>query len=311
MKPIASLSLDLDDKWSYMKSHGDAAWKTYPTYLPTLIPMVLEILKRRGLKITFFVVGRDALQEGNADVLRAIAEDGHEVANHSMHHDPWLCQYDQEQLSREIIEAEEYIERATGQRTVGFRGPGFQCSLDLLRILASRGYEYDASILPTFLAPLARIYYLMTTTMTAEERSARGGLFGSWRAGLYPLRPFCWKSISRKLLEIPVTTMPLVRFPMHLSYVIWLSGFSRSLANTYLRASLSACRLTGVEPSFLLHPLDFLGEDQAPELGFFPGMHLSQRHKLDRVERCLDYFQTYFHPVTLREHARRITRTIS
>ena len=26
MKPIASLSLDLDNKWSYMKTHGDAGW---------------------------------------------------------------------------------------------------------------------------------------------------------------------------------------------------------------------------------------------------------------------------------------------
>jgi peptidoglycan-N-acetylglucosamine deacetylase len=25
-KPIASLSLDLDNKWSYMKTHGDPGW---------------------------------------------------------------------------------------------------------------------------------------------------------------------------------------------------------------------------------------------------------------------------------------------
>ena len=37
-KPIASLSLDLDNKWSYMKTHGDAGWDLYPTYLPTVVP---------------------------------------------------------------------------------------------------------------------------------------------------------------------------------------------------------------------------------------------------------------------------------
>ncbi len=29
-KPIASLSLDLDNKWSYMKTHGDAGWESFP-----------------------------------------------------------------------------------------------------------------------------------------------------------------------------------------------------------------------------------------------------------------------------------------
>ena len=29
-KPIASLSLDLDNKWSYLKTHGDAGWDSFP-----------------------------------------------------------------------------------------------------------------------------------------------------------------------------------------------------------------------------------------------------------------------------------------
>ena len=33
-KPLASLSLDLDNQWSYMKTHGDAGWEALPTYLP-------------------------------------------------------------------------------------------------------------------------------------------------------------------------------------------------------------------------------------------------------------------------------------
>ena len=33
MKPLATLSLDLDDAWSYRKTHGDPGWKELPTYL--------------------------------------------------------------------------------------------------------------------------------------------------------------------------------------------------------------------------------------------------------------------------------------
>ena len=44
---IASLSLDLDNKWSYMKTHGDAGWDSYPSYIDTFVPRVLEFLDAR------------------------------------------------------------------------------------------------------------------------------------------------------------------------------------------------------------------------------------------------------------------------
>jgi hypothetical protein len=32
-KRIASVSLDLDNQWSYMKIHGDKGWEEYPVLL--------------------------------------------------------------------------------------------------------------------------------------------------------------------------------------------------------------------------------------------------------------------------------------
>jgi peptidoglycan/xylan/chitin deacetylase (PgdA/CDA1 family) len=57
-KPLASISLDLDNKWSYMKSHGDPGWKKFPSYFDIFIPRVLEVLDSWNLKITFFIVGQ-------------------------------------------------------------------------------------------------------------------------------------------------------------------------------------------------------------------------------------------------------------
>ncbi len=42
-KPVASLSLDLDNQWSYMKTHGDAGWESFPSYLDIVVPRVLEL----------------------------------------------------------------------------------------------------------------------------------------------------------------------------------------------------------------------------------------------------------------------------
>lgn len=55
-KPIASISLDLDDLWSYQRTHGDPDWKRRGSYLPRLMPVLLDLLDRRGCRITFFVV---------------------------------------------------------------------------------------------------------------------------------------------------------------------------------------------------------------------------------------------------------------
>src|SRR5215510_7106581 len=60
-KPIASLSLDLDNQWSYMKTHGDPGWDSFPSYLDILIPRVLHFLQEWNLTITFFIVGQDAV----------------------------------------------------------------------------------------------------------------------------------------------------------------------------------------------------------------------------------------------------------
>src|SRR5690606_37621560 len=124
-KPLASLSLDLDNKWSYMKTHGDAGWEAFPSYLDIVVPRVLEILEERSLKITFFVVGQDAALDRNHAVLKSIADAGHEIGNHSFHHEPWLHLYTAEQIAEEFARTEAALLTATGRRPTGFRGPGF------------------------------------------------------------------------------------------------------------------------------------------------------------------------------------------
>ena len=82
-KSHASLSLDLDNQWSYMKTHGDPGWESFPSYLDTAVPRILDFLAERNLKITFFVVGQDAALEKNHAALKSLATAGHEIGNHS------------------------------------------------------------------------------------------------------------------------------------------------------------------------------------------------------------------------------------
>jgi peptidoglycan-N-acetylglucosamine deacetylase len=306
MKPIASLSLDLDNQWSYMKTHGDAGWESYPSYLDLVVPRVLEMLKQYHLTITFFIVGQDAALDKNQAALRSIADAGHEIGNHSFKHEPWLHLYSIEEIEKELAIAESAIENATGMRPIGFRGPGFSLSNDTLKVLSRRGYAYDGSTFPTFLGPLARAYYFMTSKLSKEEMDNRKLLFGSFWEGLRPLRPYRWQVDNNAIIEIPVTTMPVFKVPFHVSYLLYLGSFSPWLAKVYFRIALWLCKLTRTQPSLLLHPLDFLGKGDVSELDFFPGMNISPQKKLAMVSDFLKVYCREFEVLPMGLHAQAI-----
>jgi hypothetical protein len=110
-------------------------------------------------------------------------------------------------------------------------------------------------------------------------------------------------TVDDGLIEIPVTTLPILKIPFHVSYILYLATFSRRLASAYFKTALTMCRLAGVQPSLLLHPLDFLGHEDVRELSFFPGMKLSRTVKLEMVHELIAYYSSRFRVGTLSQHA--------
>jgi peptidoglycan/xylan/chitin deacetylase (PgdA/CDA1 family) len=304
----ATLSLDLDNKWSYMKTHGDLGWEPFPSYLDIVVPRILTLLDTLKLRITFFIIGQDAVLESNREALASIAGRGHEIGNHSFHHEPWLHRRSPEEIDRELMDAEDAIEAATGQHPRGFRGPGFSRSHAIRSVLASRGYVYDASPLSTFIGPLARAYYFRSSKLDATQREERRELFGDFIDGFGPNRIHFERTDRGSIAVIPVTTMPIARIPIHVSYVLYLYSYSPTLARAYFSTALMLCRLTRTEPSILLHPLDFLDDRDAPELRFFPAMNIPAETKLKVVHDACRALSSQFQIQTLLEFATQATR---
>ncbi|MDH3697579.1 MAG: polysaccharide deacetylase family protein [Flavobacteriaceae bacterium] len=308
-KPIASLSLDLDNHWSYMKNHGVEGWKTHPSYFETIVPHVLELLEELELKITFFIVGQDAVYEKNKQYIRMLAEAGHNIANHSFNHETYLHLYSREELIEEIDKSHQAIQSASGKEPTGFRGPGFSWNNSLMEILADKGYTYDASTFPTSIGPLARMYYFRTANLSKEEKKERKELFGKFSDAFRKLKPHFWKlKGNRKLLEIPVTTMPIFRTPIHMTYLMYLSSISRSLMMFYLKTAIYLCKITRTSPSFLLHPLDLIGGDKVTGLDTFPGMNLSSEEKQKTFRKVIRALGRHYTLVTMEEHASRVIK---
>lgn len=304
MQP-ASLSIDLDDKWAYLRSSGDAAWEDRPTYLPEVVPRIVDFLGERGLPCTAFVVGEDLTRDTGAREVERLATAGFEIANHSQSHWPWLDTLPSEEIEREIADAEEGILRVAGVKPVGFRAPGFSWSPEVLSVLARRGYAYDSSVFPTFVGPLARLYVRLSgfkSKSTAGD-DAPEQRFSSLADALRSLRPHPIETAAGPLVELPVTTMPLTRAPIHFTYVSFLAQKSRAAAaRAYWKTAMRLCRLRGVGPTLLLHPLDFLGKEDEPQLAYFPGMRLTREAKLSLLSDTLADLAKNRRVVTTADH---------
>ena len=84
--------------------------------------------------------------------------------------------------------------------------------------------------------------------------------------------------------------------------------FSPAAARAYFATALQLCRLSGVQPSLLLHGLDFLGGDDVHSLAFFPAMRHPSTVKLARMRGLLTEYASRFRVVPLTEHAAAVER---
>jgi len=99
---------------AYLALTFDISWGT------KTLPRVLEILRRQGVKATFFLSGPWA--HHHPELVKAIVADGHEIASHGQEHVN-LSQYDRAAVARNISSAHDILQRLSGQTPRFFRPP--------------------------------------------------------------------------------------------------------------------------------------------------------------------------------------------
>lgn len=87
---------------------------------PTLTPKLLDILKEKGVKVTFFVLG--SCVDANPEVLQRAAAEGHEIGNHSWDHKAFP-RSGGSGVASQINQTNTAIESATGKKPVLVRPP--------------------------------------------------------------------------------------------------------------------------------------------------------------------------------------------
>ena len=87
---------------------------------PVYTPMLLDGLKERDVKASFFLVGDNI--DGNEEIVRRMAEEGHLIGNHTSSH-VQISKIPMEEAVREIQETNEKLESLTGNAPEYVRPP--------------------------------------------------------------------------------------------------------------------------------------------------------------------------------------------
>jgi len=130
----------------------------------TLTPKLLDFLKSKGIKVTFFVLGENAVR--NPEILKRAIAEGHEIGNHSWSH-PVLSKMAYDAVHSELQRTNDVIQQATGIKPTLMRPPyGAITAEQKDRIHKDFGYEI-------ILWDVDPLDWKIIKGETAAERSAR------------------------------------------------------------------------------------------------------------------------------------------
>lgn len=157
-----AISVDVED-WYHVPAVSGAPFSPYDSapdfldswdeeydYLTRPTRRTLDLFDDLGITATFFVVGD--VVENYPGLVEEIAERGHEIGCHGLHHecaihpDTKEPRFTPDEYRERLTEAKQLLEDASGQEITGFRAPNAYVGGWVLDIVDELGFEYDSSV---------------------------------------------------------------------------------------------------------------------------------------------------------------------
>jgi hypothetical protein len=318
VRPLASVSIDLDPVPCYYRIHGLGP---PPEALADLVmrravPRFAEALAAAGLPATFFVVAQEldlAARGASARAARALVADldraGHELGSHSYAHPYDLARQDGAAARAEIARAHDILGDALGAAPRGFRAPGYDLSPAMIAALIELGYAYDSSVFPApgYYAAKAAVMALLAATGRPS-----GAVLTDPRALAAPPVPYRpapaapWRRGDAPLLELPIAVSPVLRIPA--------IGTSLLLAPDPVARGLVAAMARRPHFNFELHGIDLIDADEDGVPGALvarqPDLRVPLARKRAALDRILAHVAGRFEVARLDAIAARLAPTL-
>lgn len=296
-KPIAVIHVDVDSLWAIEQDFGNLTEPRDLSIYTQAVPKFIELFKKYQIPATFFCVGRDALQSEQAEILRELVMQGHEVANHTMNHRHDFYRLNVDEKKDEIIRSNEVLQTVTESKILGFRSPGYFLDDITVQILQELGYSYDSSRFPTIILPLFALgRYLLSRGVRTHKRIGRlSDVWTNQKPYLIAPRQSNPKH-AIDLLEMPISVTPTGRFPFHSTMVFtygqWLFdlGVKQLLQHNYPLV-------------YLFHAVDLLPKTDSIVAAKHPTLRIKFDDRLRLVDYVLDTIKNSFEIATSNDFA--------
>lgn len=216
-------------------------WKGRYDYLTAPTKRVLDILDEFKIRATFFVVAD--VTEHYPGLVQQIAQRGHEIACHGLHHackiHPGTKQplMSQAEFEERTLQAKKLLEEAGGQKVIGYRAPAAYVAGWMLDSLEKLGFKYDSSV-------CVNSFYNKTDSR----------LKGVGTRPYYPSKGNLERGDKRELIELPLSYYRFgFKFPTQGGPML------RFLGARYMMRGLKQSLKRG-DTVFYFHPIDISNE---------------------------------------------------
>ena len=148
-RAAAAFTFDVDAEsavlWGSPGTADRMSVLSHQAYGPLVgVPRLLGLLERHGIRSTFFVPGYTAHRY--PDVVRHIADAGHEIAHHGYLHEQPTALSEAEEIDA-LDRGLAALQEVAGIRPTGYRAPMWDLSWRTPTLLAERGFLYDSSLM--------------------------------------------------------------------------------------------------------------------------------------------------------------------
>jgi len=213
---VLNMTVDLDSPSEYaarcgLKIDAEDPHMMYRAPLRRFAELCFDL----GGKGTVFAVSRDICGVAR-DRLRALREQGFEIASHSHEHHFALANMTLGQMVRDVRLTKATFREELGLDVVGFRAPGNALSANLLDELEAQGFAYDASVLPSPSQWLMRLAASCAYRMAERCVVADVGSFKMTLAPTAPYRPGTdpYRPGRKGIVELPTTVATPLCIPV-------------------------------------------------------------------------------------------------
>ncbi len=299
------VSIDLDNYQDYRSLVDPDGEESAHSFYGDAVPRYLDLLDQHELRGTFFVIGRDTAVPEHRRWIRAIADRGHEVGNHSYSHPYNFRALSRGEKELEIDQGDAALADVLGERTVGFRTPSCEVDCETLTILAERGYLYDSSVFPS---PFMWAFMLYGRLFVRHDSYQ----LGEFLAPLAPATPYVPSAkrlhhrrgsdteAAPTVLEIPFSVVSPLRIPFY-------STLLRRLGCGFFSRILRWYGDQQTELHSLFHMIELAALDDTSlgrALERTPALAVPLERRVLFVDHCFGELGAVGEPSTLRELAK-------